>query len=141
MHSRAFVPSRKEDGIEPQCIADHLSPVGRRMVLSIPCQSLIVLLPRCIPELFILFICGENVYGRSNGIDTVQDIMRVSLRKCKTMPTHSISFKQWVFVLCCSGKNCCVGARIKIQWTVGLINHTNHFHFCVCKVISFCTIS
>ena len=99
MHSRAFVPSRKEDGVSYpvsmfDSIAEHLSPVGRRMVLSIPCQSLIVLLPRCIPELFILFICGENVYRRSHGIDTGQDIMRVSLRKCKTMPTHSISFEQ-----------------------------------------------
>ena len=41
-----------------------LSPVGRKMVLSVLCQSLILLLPWCIAELFVLFICGENVCRR-----------------------------------------------------------------------------
>ena len=54
--------------------------------------------------------------------------MRVSLHKYKTMPTHSIGFEQWSFLLCCSRK---LSAWVQGLETVALINHTSDFHSCV----------
>ena len=53
-----------------------LSPVGRKMVLSVLCQSLILLLPWCIAELFVLFVCGENVHRRSLMVLTQEKTLR-----------------------------------------------------------------
>ena len=34
----------------------------------------------------------------SYGIVAEQDVVRASLNKCKTMPTHLVNFEQWSFV-------------------------------------------
>ena len=60
----------------------------------------------------------ESVEEKFNGIVAGQDIVRASLHKCKTMPTHLDNFEQWSFVFCYR-EDCWVGARFRIQWNYG----------------------
>ena len=60
-------PSRKKDGIEYpvsrfDSIAEHLSPSRKEDGIEYPMSKFIA---SCMAELFVLFICGEDVYRRS----------------------------------------------------------------------------